>query len=75
MKSGHIGLLVLELAGNINLVATKASKLYTEQTIQAFWGNPRHFDLFGPEILVRSGAYWTLWKAGRPRIIFALVNF
>ena len=27
MKSGDIGLLVLKLAGNINLVATKASKL------------------------------------------------
>ena len=34
MKSGHIGLLVLKLAGNINLVATNASKLYTEQTAQ-----------------------------------------
>ena len=75
MKSGDIGLLVLKLTGNINLVATNASKQYTEQTAQAFWGVPRHFDLFGPEILVRSGVYWTLWKAGSPRIILALVNF
>ena len=28
MKSEHIGLLVLKLAGNINLVATNASKQY-----------------------------------------------
>jgi len=35
----------------------------------------RRFDLFGPEILVRSGAYWTIWKAGGPKIVFALVNF
>ena len=44
MKSGHIGLLVLKLAENINLVATpKASKLYTEQTAQ-MKGTPDIYD-------------------------------
>ena len=57
-------------------MATNASKRYTEQKLQTFLkGYPRHFDLFEPEILVRSGVYWTLWKAGEPRIILALVNF
>ena len=38
MKSGHIGLLVLELAGNINLVATKASKLYIQSKRSRLFG-------------------------------------
>ena len=56
MKSGHIGLLVFKLAGNINFVATNALKLEAEQTAQ-LKEYPRHYALFGPEILVRSGVY------------------
>ena len=152
MKSGHIGLLVLQLAGNINWLQTLRSNIQSKRSrlfevaqtfgpiwtrntgpiwglldsMESWWTQDhfsfsqllmfvrwnleilafksfnylsyinwlqrlrsniqikrsklwrkyhRRFDLFRPEILVRSGAYWTLWKAGGPRIIFALINF
>ena len=55
-KSGDIGLLVLELAGNINLVATKASKLTAQvkgtpdilyYLDQKYWSDRGFIELYG----------------------------
>ena len=42
MKSGHIGLLVLKLSENINLVATNASKQYKRTKVQDFLKGTPH---------------------------------
>ena len=65
MKSGHIGLLVLELAGNINLVATKASKLYTEQTAQ-LKGTPDIYDYLDQKYWSDRGPIGLYGKLGAP---------